>query len=318
MNIRNITRFLYKVFLILFLLFYQSEPIAAQATNMETLYVGDSSILFLESGFFNLGTSTIVTSRAKDNYGLISLAGASSWIGASDTHFVDGYVQTLGDSPFFMPIGQYGIYAPVQVRPTIADGINAAYFRLDPATIGSAMSDSVFALSSLEYWDIQGVSASVGISLSWRPSSELSSWLGTDLKQLSIVGWDGSRWQKIASSIDAISIQGTKSTLSQGSIRSNSNLNLKAYSAFSLAGLNPPVRSLEMSTLVSRNVLHIKSSQRISALVIYDVTGKIIVSEKVDASFNFDIPFYHEESVYIARIQTENSTISKKFINRKY
>jgi hypothetical protein len=63
-----------------------------------------------------------------------------------------------------LPIGQSGIYAPIQVVPSNYEGVNAAYFRKTPRSIGTQLGESI-SISSVEYWNIESAEVNAGISL---------------------------------------------------------------------------------------------------------------------------------------------------------
>jgi hypothetical protein len=257
------------------------------------------------------------------NYGLVSF-GLGTWIDASESHFIDGYVQTVQNLPFIFPIGQSGIYAPIEVEPTSSAGVNAAYYREDPKTIGVNLDGLIAEVSSLEYWDIQSAGANASISLSWSAASAIATLTQSSLSKLTIVGWNGSKWVTIPSNIDQSSILGKSSDLDSGSIRSNSIVGLLSYTAFSLGTLAtaldiPEFDKKEVIAYINESVLSIESSFRITGVVIYDITGKIISSEKLYGEFKYNKPFYHAEAVYVAKIEIENGALitTKKLINRK-
>jgi hypothetical protein len=68
--------------------------------------------------------------------------------------FVDGYAKTKWNI-LFCPIGQSGIYAPIQVVPSNYEGVNAAYFRKTPRSVGLNWVRSISSISSVEYWNIE-------------------------------------------------------------------------------------------------------------------------------------------------------------------
>jgi hypothetical protein len=290
--------------------------------SSETLFVGDNSTVYFESGLYSFDSGYTITTRTKLNYGLISFD-LGTWIDASESHFVDGYVQTVQDLPFIFPIGQSGIYAPIEVDPTSSAGVDAAYYRENPKTIGVNLDGLLAEVSSLEYWDIQSAGANASISLSWSAASAIATLTGSSLSKLTIVGWNGSKWVTIPSNIDQSSILGKNSDLDSGSIRSNAIVGLSSYTAFSLGTL-APVEAIpefdknEVLAFINNSVLSIESKAKITGVVIYDITGKIISSEKLNGELKYSKPFYYEEAIYVAKVEINNgaSMAIKKLINR--
>jgi hypothetical protein len=78
----------------------------------------------------------------------------ASWIGASTKRFVDGYVQTRSTTAFVLPVDIL-VFMRHQVTPSTSEGVDAAYFRSTPNSIGSVLGESISSISSIEYWDIK-------------------------------------------------------------------------------------------------------------------------------------------------------------------
>jgi len=297
--------------------------IQAQSEAKDSIYIDNDGVFTIDSDVYYFGSGMVSTSRSHSDYGVLSFE-KGSWQGASDANYVDGYAETMLNTIFTFPIGQSGIYAPAQVTPTSEDGVDAAYFRADPAQIGNAKNSTLQSLSNVEYWDLRATDSVAGIALSWRPSSELASWLGGGLNELTIVGWDGTNWMPIPSSVEEVSFEDQKSTIDSGSIRSNGNINLKAYSAFSLGGSTskltiPKFNPISLTTFINKSHFYLESNSRIKAFTIYDITGKRVATIPLPGSLKWDMPFYHEEGVYIVKIELEDGAIQlvKKIINSK-
>ncbi|MFV8464853.1 hypothetical protein [Flavobacterium sp. LB1P62] len=311
--------FLYTLFVIIFC---KSNALEAQVQNNGDLYISDNSVVYSGLGLFDFGSGSTITSRTKLDYGVLSFAKGATWIGASDIHYIDGYAQTLNDTAFILPIGQSGFYAPIQVIPLTSGGVDAAYFRSAPSTISTVLDASISSISSVEYWDIKSAGVNAALSLSWGSSSSISALTKSSISSLTIVGWDGSKWVPIPSTIDVSSLLGEKSSLVSGSISSNTIVDLSLYSAFSLGSSSKPTlrnsSSSECTVFINESRLIIQSSSRITGIAIYDITGKKIVSEKLDGEYKYNMEFSHEEAVYIAKIELDNgvSVATKKLINR--
>jgi hypothetical protein len=117
---------------------------------------------------------------------------------------VDGYVEKTGTGSFLYPVGHKGIY-----RPFGADGdaVTGAYFQENPGTAtlpaGGPFSTAnkegtIKAVSSTEFWDIDGANAS-RITLTWNAASNAGTLTGNNLQLLGIAGWNSatSRWERI-------------------------------------------------------------------------------------------------------------------------
>jgi hypothetical protein len=302
---------------------FNLNVVQAQVHNGADLYIGDNSTLHIDSGSFNFGSGTITTSRTASNYGVLSMSDGASWIGATTMRYVDGYVQTRSTTAFVLPVGHSGFYAPIQVTPSTSEGVDAAYFRSTPNSIGSVLGESISSISSIEYWDIKSTGVKTGVSLSWRPSSAISDLTSSSLPNLTIVGWDGSAWVTIPSIVDEYSIQGEISSLVSGSISSDAQLDLSVYSAFSLGATTKQLLvakfdKVELIVYLNKNRLFIEASQPITALIIYDLMGRVILSQRLSGDLKFNTPFINPDEVYITKIELNNgaSVITKKIINK--
>lgn len=314
----------YCLYCLLFVsLFFKLNRVQAQVHHDGDLYIGDNSIIYIGDESFDFAAGVITTSRTELEYGVLSFSDVTAWKGADDAHFVDGYAQTNSSSAFILPIGQSDIFAPIQVIPSNSEGVDAAYFRLTPRSIGSVVDESILSISGVEYWDINSTGASATISLSWSSSSAISSLTSVSLSNLTIVGWNGSKWVVIPSLVDEYSILGNTSSLASGSISSNETVDLSAYFAFSVGTTIkqhqvPEFDTVELIAYANKNKLFISASLPITALIVYDIMGKVILSEHLNGALKHEIPFYHAEEVYVVKIELENSSslVTKKIINR--
>lgn len=304
-------------------LFFKLSMIQAQVHHNGDIHISENTAFYVERTSFGFGSGITTTSRTKLNDGVLSMSNDAFWIGASDTSFVDGYIQTHSTKAFILPIGQSGIYAPIQVTPSTSAGVSAAYFRLAPKSIGSAFDESISSISSVEYWDINSIGASADISLSWGYSSDISGLTSSSLANLTIIGWDGSAWVIIPSIVDEYSILGEISNLDYGSISSNKKIDLSLYSAFSLGSTTkqlsvPESDKVELMVYLNYNRAFIKASVPITGLIIYEISGKKIFSKRLNGELQYDFPFNNADGVYIARIELNNGAVlmTRKIINR--
>lgn len=310
-------------YILILILLFKVNSLQAQIHHDGDLHISDNSVLYVGFDNLNFGVGSTTTTRTKTTYGVLSFSNGASCSGASDMHFVDGYAQTQSDKAFILPIGQSGVYAPIQVIPSSTDGVDAAYFRTAPSAIGSVLEETISSMSSIEYWDIKSVGVKSGISLSWRTSSAISELTSSILPKLTIVGWNGSAWVIIPSTVDEYSILGEISSLVSGSISSNAAVDLSAYTAFTFGTATkllsvPTLDKVELLVYVNKNRLFIEASQPITALVIYDSTGKKIVSQLLNGNLKYDMPFNYANEIYIAKIELDNGTslFTKKIINK--
>jgi hypothetical protein len=217
------------------------------------------------SGTINAG---IIGSERQPTIGMYSFVNpAGSWINASNTAFVDGYVRTYHTGPFTFPIGDNNKYRPAAVSASSAAApTTAAYYGVDPGTATTsdlkggtygilpgggpafpttAKDVGVGTVDNVEYWDIDGTTPA-RITLTWDAATPINAMVGTDLSKLTIVGWDGSQWVVIPSTVDAGSLVLNTSasaftdpagTVSAGSITTNATVVPGSHIVYTLAGL---------------------------------------------------------------------------------
>jgi hypothetical protein len=209
---------------------------SAQMINNGTLHISDNGNVYLASSTLTFGTgATTTTTRSANNYGKLQFQSGVTTTGATNTSLLNGYGTAIGATPFTFPIGQSGVYAPAQVAPSATGTINAAYYRGTPSTIDADLdADTVSAISTLEYWNINGT-VPAKVKLTWRSDSGLTDiGVANSTANLTIVGYDGIKWVKIASTVDATSLLGGSSTITTGSITSTENIDLNTYQYFAL------------------------------------------------------------------------------------
>lgn len=227
-----------------------------------TIFSGAQMTFF---GDYNFGTGgggaqpgIIGTERAPSPYGILNFATtANNHMGAGDTAHVDGYVRKLGTTLFIFPVGDNGQYGPFAAS---GDGTTGAYFFEDPTTAVTSnlgggnypvlpsggpfpttnMGAGVTAVSTVEYWDIDGTNTTP-ITLTWDLGSGVAALTGNTLPLLTILGWDGANWVAIPSIVDTTSVLGGASDLSAGSITTTGNIVPNTYTAYTLGALNTPL-----------------------------------------------------------------------------
>lgn len=208
----------------------------AQVQNNNSLYVSNNANFHVSTGNYNFGASpaTTQTTKTASIYGVVSFGATTLANGASNSHYLNGYGRTYGTSQVILPVGDAGVYAPVAVTPTANTGVDAAYFRVSPSTIGTAKASTVNLISSIEYWNVRSSGANSRISLTWRATSGVTALTSGSLSNLVVLGWNGTQWVNIASTVDVTSILGGASTFNEGSITTNATVALGTYSVFTL------------------------------------------------------------------------------------
>lgn len=230
----------------------------AQQASFGNTYIDDGGrvVVFGPHTF----TGSIVTSRAS-NFGSFGFGPNSSWTGASNSAMVDGYATSYGQN-IVLPTGANSsstpVYRPIALQ-NVTGTVHMAYVASAPPN-NTSLANGIGAISSVEHWlnPINGDNGThqARLTLTWNNISNVSSLIGTDLSQLSLVGFNptanagAGAWQIISSRVDVASLNlgassptfdGAASTLTTGSISSTAVINLENFTAFTLAGLDQHV-----------------------------------------------------------------------------
>lgn len=237
---------------------------AQEGSQGNTTIFGGAQMTFFSNHNFVTGgggaqPGVILTERATGNFGVLNFSGDNlTSTGASDAGYVDGYVRKYGAGSFVFPVGDNGFLGQFEAS---ADGVMGAYFHADANTAvtsnlftgsdyaalpnggpfaTSSMGTNVNAVSTVEYWDIDGPNPTP-LTLTWDAGSAIGSLTGSDLTKLTIVGWNGTEWVAIPSKVDTTSVLGGTSDLTAGSITSISPLAPDTYTAYTFASLVLPL-----------------------------------------------------------------------------
>ncbi|MDO6432681.1 T9SS type A sorting domain-containing protein [Flavitalea sp. BT771] len=256
----------------LLMVLFPSLAKSQQGSKGNTVIFSGTTMTFFGSHNFLTGGSGvqpgIIGTVRTAPYGTLNFAStASSYTGADNANYVEGYIRKSGTASFIFPVGNNGHYGPFAAS---ADGTTGAYFHADPnaAVIpdpaggnypplpaGAPFSTSskgagVTSVSPVEYWDIDG-SGATNLTLTWNAGSGVGTLTGNTLSELTIVGWDGSKWVNIPSTVDATSVLGGSSSLTAGSITTSATITPNSYVAYTLGytGVALPVTLLSFTAI---------------------------------------------------------------------
>ena len=231
----------------------------AQSRSVSNIFIPEQAFvsIFGEHSFIEGGTGVnpgMISTARDGSHGYVNFAKGSSWSGASDVQFIDGYVRVYHDDPFVFPIGDNGKFRPVSINGAALT--SAAYFDRDPAKVVKQSSARkagdvsgqiiVEKVSDVEYWEIEGQKAT-NVTLTYGRDSKVGELTQVDLSKLSIVGWKRGQWEVLPSTIDPYSIDNAfhaaanginKSTIVQGTISTIEEVIPSDYDYFTLAGIN--------------------------------------------------------------------------------
>lgn len=211
---------------------------------------------------FFLGSSYLAS--AQDNsaiftkrdlpIGVVSFGAAVTSGVLGEATFIDGYVKKAGTDSFIFPVGDNGAFRPFAVS---SDQTLGAYYGVNPAVAVTSnpaggdygvlpaggpfsttnLGDGLGAVSTSEYWDINGTSPSK-ITLSWNSNSAVNALVtNRGLSKLTIAGWDGNKWVNLPATVDATSLFGQPSTASSGSLTTMLDVVPDTYNVYTLGAL---------------------------------------------------------------------------------
>jgi hypothetical protein len=211
---------------------------------------------------FFLGSNHLVS--AQDNsaiftkrdlpIGIVSFGAAVTSGVLGEAAYIDGYVKKAGSDSFVFPVGDNGVFRPFSVSSDQALG---AYYGVNPAVAvtsnpaggdygilpaggpfsTTSLGEGLTAVSTSEYWDIDGTSPSK-VTLSWNDNSAVNTLVtNRGLSKLTIAGWDGNKWVNLPATVDATSLFGQPSTASSGSLTTVLDVVPDAYNVYTLAAL---------------------------------------------------------------------------------
>lgn len=220
--------------------------------------LGPMCLLLVGMNSLQAQTRKVIYAERKSPVGKVTYPSTAVITGQS----VDGYVRVKGAGKFIFPLSDNGIYRPMA---TTVDGAYGAYFAANPSVavtsdpkggnypplpLGApfpttSKDASITAVSNVEYWDVVGAVATK-ITISWNTESKIATLLkNNSISRLFIVGWTGTKWVKLASTVDATSILGTASTLTSGSITTNVAIVPNTYNVYTF-GTDVPQNTREM------------------------------------------------------------------------
>jgi hypothetical protein len=142
----------------------------------------------------------ITTDRTDPSHRVQFLNGASV-SGASSSHHIDGYAGYTGSGTMLLPLGDGSKTGMLALTGPCLEGVHAAYFSSDPGSatlpVGGPyptqeIGEGLFAVSPEEYWAVSGAD-STQVTLHFDTLSDLEV-LTSQLYELRVVGWDGSKW----------------------------------------------------------------------------------------------------------------------------
>ncbi|MDI9858985.1 hypothetical protein [Flectobacillus roseus] len=212
-----------------------SRVVYSQSSSFGNTNIGSSGELAVINSQHNFlvgggALPGVISTQRTSPRGYFSFVGTSTYTGASNTAFVNGYVKSYMTAAFTFPIGSGTKLRTASISTSSTSApTDAAYYGVNPTTDSyptTSVASGVTGVSTKEYWDINGTTPAQ-ITLTWDSSSGVQ--VPVNVK---IVGWNGSQWTNIPATI----VGGA--TTSSGSITTSSAIAPNTYSVYTLAGLD--------------------------------------------------------------------------------
>ena len=138
----------------------------------------------------------ILSDTSDFNIEFVHFLDGSSFIGSSDSSYINGVVRKTGNDAFEFPIGDNNLLRSINISaPNVnTDHFTAFYTESDPDGIYNRdlLDVGLNHISSCEYWVLNrtGGSSNVEVTLSWASNS-----CGIDnLCEIQLARWDGVKW----------------------------------------------------------------------------------------------------------------------------
>ena len=329
--------------LVVLLLVAVSYQLDAQSSKIfGEIYIPDNaSISIFNKHTFHDGSNGIypgvVATERENNKGYINFIYGSSWVGASDMQYVDGYVKVYHDESFVFPVGANSKFRPVAISG--APRTSAAYYDNNPNFINEKGTERIEPLlskiSEVEYWDVDG-DIRTQVTLTWDAASNIETLTESDLNRLTIIGWRGNQWELIPSSIDRFTLDQSSSQnrmgseiadFSAGSITTNEAIQPGDYDYLTLGTLNSDIVGRvqtqfdvypnPISLTVSPSLNYQFSSEQGGVIRLYGPNNRLILEKVVTGErgvISLESPISQAGVYVIGVVDTNGSSKYQKLV----
>lgn len=193
----------------------------------------------------NLSSGIVYTSTS----GLLTLADNATSTSGSNSSYVDGPVEKIGDDVFAFPLGNNGVWARLLISaPSLTtDGFVAQYHANPYSNTDSiALSSPVMVnVSKIEYWTCErsAGNSNVSVTLYWEDNTRSDLY---DFNSIVVAHWNGSYWENEGSA--------GLIPLAQGNVTSIVQSSFSPFTFGSTSYSNPmPIGLLDFSAKLAGN-----------------------------------------------------------------
>ena len=258
-------------------------PLQAQQLGIYgDIFVSSEATLAVHSAQTHFFNGIIDT--PENTPGQVSFVATAHAINPHDGSHIEADVLSHDHTNFIFPVGDTGVYQPLQIQEGSADDLRVSFKFLGHSTRNAAA--PIETLSNHFYWTVEG-EKSARLSLSWNSASNLRQ-LTEDLDALLIAAFNGTEWVALPALLEPFSFDGKNmaTSLEQGAITTTDLVDFSNYSALTLAAMLINTE-IEVSQAITPNgddrndTWYIENIQRYPAAIIkvYNRWGAQVFSQ---------------------------------------
>ena len=174
---------------------------------------GDHTFVNGGNGFLPGIVETARASTREGTPGFVNFTASSSWNGASDGAHVNGFVRTFSSAPFVFPVGNGERLRMLGISGSA--NAAAAFVDEDPAITTGVMditNPDLEAVSDREFWILTGDNETT-VTLTWDQLTNIEDLVTGDINRLTIIGWNGSSWDIIPTTVNTSALANNSSNV---------------------------------------------------------------------------------------------------------
>lgn len=276
-------------------------------------YIDSGANLYVENLSINF-QGKLLTNK-NENYGQLVVNNVA--INSSNSGFADGFVKSYIIGDFEFPIGDDGVYAPIEFGIQSNHPVTGRY-SLGGTPNTSQHNQDLEKISDNEFWQL--FSNSEGkLTLKWQLISGIEALTNQDLSKLRMVGWNQSenQWEIIEHEIPIVG------DFDHGELKSLNAVDLNAYTAFTFGRIGETMGLTDFDfnsvqiALNSGELFAFSKNVPIDEIILFDLSGRQIARYKTINNLKYQTLYSYPKGVYVATVLLKDGTIvRKKLINQ--
>lgn len=165
----------------------------------------DSGVVVIQNNFeleedMTLTKGVVWCDTVTATAGKIIVLDNKKFLTPTDSSYVDGTVDKIGNETFVFPMGSNGNYQRIVMSPPsqTTDRFRCSYYVGTPPEYESARDSTIVYLSDCEYWDIERIVGSSSVDLTF-PLDSGACRLTDSINDIVIAHWTGEYWENLGS-----------------------------------------------------------------------------------------------------------------------